>query len=249
MKLNTKQKRLIKKYIKETARQGWYAVLSKQKPLYNIEITDKGIISFIINTNDRLNYYTHNQHNPDFTDEKPVRKRIQKHNIQYQIDLTNKDNDFLFNNGIDLIGRNLFNLMKYVLVDAEIYFIMDRHMYFDGVYHKFPLKKFQDFLTGCVIRYNMLVTFRETIWKYNNEFNIPYRFNPDERGWIEREPGETTINELLISEFDSFHIYDPIRLSKKLPSFPLTEKDEEDGTRSNYYQKYNTKEYFLWMKN
>ena len=261
MKLNTNDKKQIKDFI--NAKRCYY--LKKNNPFSNIKVTNEGKIEFFVKTNSTLNYYKSGCYNRPWTiHEKPIKKKIQEHNIFYEIYLDSLDRDFIFN-GDELNKSEMTGILDYVLIEAQKYFILDRYDYFLNLYFNFPKKNVFDdkrepkivdlekyetilnFKNACVMRFNMLSTAEQTILSYNkNYLQIRYFVNPDERG---NQIIPTNIDDAghsipysgNISPFDGMDLYDPIKTILDLPDLSKEKWDD--------YQKRKAKEYYNELLN
>ena len=255
MKLNTNDRKQIKDFIKE--KRCYF--LKKNNPFSNIKVTNEGKIEFLVKTNPTLNYYKSGLDLPWTIHEKPIKKKIQEHNIFYVIQLDSLDRDFIFN-GDELNKSEMTGILDYVLIEAQKYFILDRYDYFLNLYYKFPTRNvFNDkrepkivdldayenilnFKHGCVMRFNMLSTAHQTILSYNeNYLKIRYFVNPDNRG---NQRIATNIDEAghsipyngNINTFDGMDLYDPIKTTLDLPDLSKEKWDD--------YQKRKAREYY-----
>lgn len=248
MKLNANDRKQIKDFIKE--KRCYF--LKKNNPFSNIKVTNEGKIQFFVKTNSTLNYYKSGGYDKPWTiQEKPIKKKIQEHNIFYEIYLDSLDRDFIFN-GDELNKSEMTGILDYVLIEAQKYFILDRYDYFLNLYYKFPTRNvFNDkrepkivdldayenilnFKHGCVMRFNMLCTAKQTILSYNEKYlQIRYRVNADERGNNIIKENSYNGN---ISTFDQMDLYDPIKTTIDLPD--LSKETWDD------YQKRKAKEYY-----
>lgn len=255
MKLNANDRKQIKDFIKE--KRCYF--LKKNNPFSNIKVTNEGKIEFFVKTTPTLNYYKSGFSDPWCIHEKPIKKKIQEHNIFYEIYLDFLDRDFIFN-GDELNKSEMTGILDYVLIEAQKYFILDRYDYFLNLYFNFPTRNvFVDkrepkivdldaykiilnFKNACVMRFNMLSTAHQTILSYNeNYLKIRYRVNPDERG---NQIIPTNVDEAChsipysgnISPFDGMDLYDPIKTTLDLPD--LSKETWDD------YQKRKAKEYY-----